>query len=316
MAVSSLRQVITGNFVKNLASQSKASNASATFNASSKDAASLDISLRTGARNLAQGLQAINVGATYLTLSRNTNERLLDVVTQMDLVVSKAGKSAVGSQTGSLMQQEFQALITQFQKVVRESKLQGNDVLDVEALSEVMIRSGLDPEVVDDLGGALKKITPPGGASSDAIASSSESVVSLSSFASALRRTSAEFSQAEEAGLSEEAVDAAKSFKQVRSRLADIRKSLEGNIKALDKAVEVVGKNLALVRAAGFAMLDLSSEIKGNEDPEDIARRIQDRVRRGAPGAMDQANNLNSVMIAGFSLNPDTFKSISKKSSE
>jgi hypothetical protein len=313
MTVSSLRQVITGKFIQGLTKQSKASNSSAAINRNSADAASLDVSLRTGARNLGQGLQALNIGITYINVSRDVNEKLLDVVTKLELLVSKGAKGVASGQNEGLMQQEFQGLATEFQKLVRNAKIQGNDVLDVTALSEVMVRGGVDPEASSELGAAFDKIEPVATGDKEAPTTSSGAIIPLNQFANALRRTSAQFAQAQESGEPIDGLGAA--FKPVRDTLSELREKLQSNIKALNQASDVVAKNIDVVRAAGLAMLDLSSSIKGNEDPETIARIIQEKIRKGAPGALAEASNINSIMVAGFSLTSDTFKSISKKSS-
>jgi flagellin-like hook-associated protein FlgL len=309
MAISSLKGAITGNFVKGLASQSKVANTTATFSPGRSNAVSLDTSLRTGARNLSAGLQALNVGVTFINLSRDFHEKLIDVVTKLDVLVTKGSKGGVSSQNAGLMQLEFQSLNREFQDIVRKARVQGNDVLDVNALSEILLRGGIDPEKSEELGAALKDINSVSTVSTDGSnVTSSSSLLPTDAFYTAIKRTAGD--NVDETG--DTKADAGTAFRPVRDKLKSIREQLTKNVKALDDAVEIIGKNISLARAAGFALLDLSSSVKGNEDPEDIAATIRDRVRAGAPGSIDQAGNLQSIIVAGLTLNPNTFTSVKK----
>jgi len=310
MSVSSLRQTINGNFVTGLQRRSKP--AKTGLSALKSDANSLPTSLRTGARNLAAGIQALNVSVTYVNLSRQVHEKLLDVVTKLDLVVAKSSREGVGSQTSAQYQFEFQAFNKEFQDIIKKAKIQGSDILDVNTLTEVMIRSGIDPEKSDELKGAVDKIEPLTG-SSEKTAQSVDSLIPVNSFSSAIRRVTAAFAEASATEGEELSLDVKSTFREVRDQLESVREKLEGNIKALNKAVEVVGDNMKVARAAGFALLELSEEVKGNEDPEIIASKIRDRIRRDASSGLSQAGNLNSIIVAGLTLNSDTFKSLSKK---
>lgn len=309
MAISSLKGAITGNFVKGLSSQSKVSNASATISPGGSSAVSLDRSLRTGARNLSAGLQALNVGVTYINLSRNVHEKLIGVVTKLDVLVSKGSKGGVSSQNAGLMQLEFQALNREFQDIVKKARVQGNDVLDVGALSEILVRGGIDPEKSEELGAALKGISSVSQVSTDGTnVTSTVSLLPTDAFNTAVKRTAGDNVDETE----DTRADAGAAFRPVRDKLKAIREQLSKNVKALDDAVEIIGKNISLARAAGFALLDLSGSVKGNEDPEELAATIRDRVRAGAPGSIDQAGNLQSIIVAGLTLNPNTFTSVKK----
>ncbi|MFO0203619.1 MAG: hypothetical protein ACK528_10880, partial [Alphaproteobacteria bacterium] len=96
MSISSLNQVITENFISGLSGPGSGSKPKSP-GAKKDDGATVDVSLKSGARNFAMGLQAINAGITYVQVSKHTNEQLLGVIDRLDLLLSKAAKGGLGS---------------------------------------------------------------------------------------------------------------------------------------------------------------------------------------------------------------------------
>lgn len=82
--------------------------------------------------------------------------------------------------------------------------------------------------------------------------------------------------------------------------LEALQGQLKKNVKALDNAMEVVGKNVELVRAAGFAFLDLSQQVSDTRDADKIAEDLRDRIRKNARSAMSQAENLEAITVAAL----------------
>ena len=88
--------------------------------------------------------------------------------------------------------------------------------------------------------------------------------------------------------------------------LKELKKQIEANKKALRNAVEVIGENLALVRGAGFAFLDLSNQVTSAETAEQVANKLQAMIRANAPGALSQAENLESITVAALTLDSNS----------
>ncbi len=95
--------------------------------------------------------------------------------------------------------------------------------------------------------------------------------------------------------------------------LQELRGQIEKNIKAIDNAVTVIGDNLSLVRAAGFAFLDMSNTVTSSDSADKIAAQLQLMIRNNAGAALAQAENLESITVAALTLSSDSFTSSSKK---
>ncbi len=88
--------------------------------------------------------------------------------------------------------------------------------------------------------------------------------------------------------------------------LKALREEMHKNMKGIDYAVEVIGKNIDLVRASGFAFLNLSSSISSSDDAEKVAALLRDEIRKNARGALAQAENLENIVVASLALNEDS----------
>jgi len=312
MSVSSLRQVVSGSFVSNLSKVGKNSASNELKSLKGKGEA-LDVSLRNGAKNFGQGIQALNVAISYINVSRATNERMLNIVDKLELLVVKASKGTLGAQGGEMAQVEFQHLARDFQKELKGSTIRGEDVLNLKDLSSILVRAGLDPEKVEGVSEALDGFSSLDSPSSDAQdgeplpASTSQTRLPVDTFARGLREVAGTFGEALQEG--EETGGGIGTFKEVRDRLKAVRATLKGNVDALKRTSDVIGKNMALARATGLALLDLSGTVSGSEKPEDIADALQRLIRKAAPQALSQAGNLNSILVAGLTLTNSTFSS-------
>ncbi len=92
---------------------------------------------------------------------------------------------------------------------------------------------------------------------------------------------------------------------RVIDALSTLKDQLETNLKAMDNATNVVSLNIDLVRATGFALLDLSEQITSSDDAESIARKLKNEIRSNAPQALSQAENLHPLAVAAMMLNDD-----------
>jgi len=302
VSVSSLKNVVTGNFISGLSRVATRSSSSITTN----NKPTLDVTLRTGARNFAAGLQALNLTISYVNISRQANERLLQKVTEADLLLAKAAKGGIGSQEADLMRMEFSQLARDFQKIVKNSSVEGRDPLSSDDLSELLIKSGLDPAKNDELRTAFTdfKSLTRSSAEGEEPTSTGNLKLPANEFSHSVGQASAANDASDRDGTAVSAV-----FKGVRDTLKNIRARLEDNLKALEGTAEVIGKNIDLARAAGFALLDLSQTVKGTEEADALALKVREEIRRRAPGALSQSDNLNNLLVAGLTITPTTFTS-------
>lgn len=87
----------------------------------------------------------------------------------------------------------------------------------------------------------------------------------------------------------------------------EFKRQIEKNIKAIDYALEIVQKNIDLVRGAGFAFLDEASQITSSDEAALIAQQLQTMIRQNAAAALSQAENLNPIVVASLTIEAGGF---------
>jgi hypothetical protein len=301
MAISSLRTVVTGQFIQGLSSGSGAG-AAAPAGLGGKKTQAIDVTLRSTAKNFAAGVQALNVGISYVNVSRDFNRRLLSTVGKLEDLVSRAGKGNLTGATAKVMREEFEALAGNFRDTLKKSKIEGRDVLDPDNLVGVIAEAGLSPDKVSELQkafSAMRSLTKSS-TSADGESVSLPPTIPVDQFALALKRSVRDQNTDEAGAAAEEPEDISANFTAVRDSLKKIRATLRDNLTALEETTDVLRQNLEITRAAGFAFLDTSRLIKGTESPEEIAERIRKQIQTAAPSALSQAQNLEPIMVAGL----------------
>jgi hypothetical protein len=86
----------------------------------------------------------------------------------------------------------------------------------------------------------------------------------------------------------------------VRANLEAIGDRIDANLNALENARNVIGDNLDLVRASGFAFLDISNSISSETEADEVATLLARRIRENAVGVLDQAENLELMVVAAL----------------
>jgi flagellin-like hook-associated protein FlgL len=312
MPVSSLKSVITGSFISALSKTGGSGKSPAPgLGAKAGSGEALDVTLRSAARNMAVGVQSLNLGISYVNISRDLNSKLLGFVDRLELLVSKASKGGFGSSSANAIREEFAALADKFQEGIKNAKVEGQDVLDADALKDVLARSGLKPEDIEPLADAFNDMTSLSKTvvEDDGSRTASTALIPVDQFANAMRKASAmmESDDPEEQG----AISGL--FKNVRDTLRGLGSKIRKNVDALDKTQEVLKKNIDLVRATGFAFLEASSSVTGTEDPEKLAEQIRQKIQAAAPSTISQVHNLQGIMVAGFTAAQAQAEQASKK---
>jgi flagellin-like hook-associated protein FlgL len=297
MAISSLKTVISGSMIKTLEKQAQGGLQSSPLKQG--DSPGLNVTLRSTARNLAAGVQSLNVGISFVNVSRDVNSKLLNMVDRLEVLVSKASKGGASGATANAMREEFAAVATAFQQGIKKAKVNDQDVLDPDTLRQVLAQAGLKTEEIDELAGAFKQMTSLSKSvvNEDGSVTTSSDLIPVAEFGQAMRRASAA-AQSDDPAEAEQ--DVSTSFRQIRDKLRTVGNRLRENIDALDKTTEVLKKNVDLARAAGFAFLEASNSVKGNEDPDKLAEEIRREVQSKAPRSLSQAHNLQAIIVAGL----------------
>lgn len=297
MTITSLDKVINPTFLTKLSRVSGGQERSSPLATSSSGAALtpqvLYDSIRAGARNFAAGFQLLNASATFINVSLDTNEKLLDIVGELEDITKKANKGNISGSQARKMRTSFDELADKFDDLIESATEGEQDFFDPRELEDVLLRAGLDKEKVTELAINLRKFTSPAERTidSEGNVASDGNPVPLLEFQKALRTAIVD---------PDETDDKSGFFSKIGKTLQDLKLKLETNIKSLKNTVSLVGENITLTRAAGFAFLNVSNEMTGLESPEELVADIQKRIRQEAATALPQVKNLENIMIAGL----------------
>jgi hypothetical protein len=299
MAINSLERIINTTLLTKISkTSSSASSSKSSLSSSASEplvGQALYNSLRTGARNFAAGIQLLNSSATFVNLSLDTTDRLLEMVKQLETIALKANKGNISSSTAREMRADFDKLAKGFDTLIEGAAKDDIDLFDVDRLQAVLSNAGLDPEKVGELALALKRFTHPAepAIGADGEVMSTGNPVPLTDFQRALRAAIVDPDDPSD--------DRSGFFGKVKTTLKDIRLQLETNLKALKDTTTLIGDNITLARAAGFAFLEVSNEMTGAESAETITEQLRQKIRSSARSAISQAHNLEPILVAGTS---------------
>ena len=84
--------------------------------------------------------------------------------------------------------------------------------------------------------------------------------------------------------------------------LKALREQIDKNLSALDELRKMIGDNMDLVRATGLAFLSIADELSGEEEADAVAAQLRKEIRRNAPAALAQAENLEPIAVAALAL--------------
>jgi hypothetical protein len=294
MAITSLDRIINTTFLTKLSRVAGGGSSGSSSSNAAPTGQALYNSLRAGASNFAAGMQLLNSSASFVNISLDSNEKLLEMVNKMQAIATKANKGNVAASDARQYRREFDALASDFDKQIDLATDGELDFFDPTELEASLVRAGLDKKKVGELAVALKKFSSPAETTvaSDGSVSQDGNPVPLAEFQRALK--AAIFNEDEPTD------DRSGFFRKVKDELQDIQIKLQGNIKALKDTRQLIGDNMTLVRAAGFAFLDVSNEMTGTESAEQIAEQLRSRIRSTASSVLKQLNNLEPIMVAGL----------------
>jgi hypothetical protein len=292
MTISTLNNVITGDFITNLSSSSK----STKVGLSKQPEEALSVTLQRGARSAAASIQSLNSGISYINIARDYTDQMLNVVDALQALVDRAGKGNITPNNAKVYKSSFDKLAKAYDELVSGSVVKGRDLLSVDDMSAVLKQGGLDPDKVSELESAFKKISTFSGVevTSTGDTRSSAALFPSEDFYRALRQATRDPEDPVQDS------DGSAAFTNIRRAVQEIHDKVSNNIKALDTAAELVKKNLELVRATGFAFLNASNSIGTAESVDTIALKVRGEIRSKAGGNLSEAHNLKSILAAGL----------------
>lgn len=308
MAISGLRGAVSDSLVQRftgLAGGGSSSNLANALKGNSSEA-SISSGLRYGAQTFAKGVQGLNGVISFLNVGRSALEDLTSKVDEMIALADRASQSSTSFDARNGLNLEFKKLAREFQDVVEAAKFGDRELLSKESIGEVFVSLGLDPEASDTIAQVFEEFSTPGeddSLASEEVKGARPFFVPRSAYQTAsgsfLARSSTEYEE-----IFDGTVDLANrpNAHRMKHDLTALRDNLQTNIGAIDNAINVVGQNMDLVRAAGFAFLDLSETVSSEDDADKVANLLRQEIRRNAKGALSQADNLESIIVATLSL--------------
>lgn len=310
----SLRGVIDDTLINRFTGLAKGGTGASLANALTGrgDQTTIRDGLRTGARTFASAVQGLNAGISFLNVSRHTLTQLDEVTDKLLVVVEEATQSTTGKEKRHDLNTEFKKLGNEFQRIIEKADFGDYEYLTTEGIAKYLTVLGLDREKSESVSAVFKKFVlskEDDLLASEEIQGERPTRVPTTAFGTG-RVTSADFSSLFD---EETNIDSRPNAYRVLNDLKALKAQITDNVGALDATLEMVGDNIALIRAAGFAFLNLSDQLKGDEDAADVALQLRDQIRRDAKGALAQAENLESVVVAALALNPAELGVKSKK---
>lgn len=294
MGISTINTVITSDFITNIARGGTSSKPSMSLTKEPDEP--LSITLQRGAQGAAAAIQSLNAGVNYLNIAQEYTNNMLNVVDALDALVKKAGKGNIAPGKAKLYKAQFDDLAQAYEELVVGSVVKGRDLLGTDDISVTLRQGGLDPERVDELEAAFKKITSFSGVEITATGDTKASgqLFPAEDFYRALRQATRDPEDPPQDD------DGSAAFAKIRLAVRDIKDKVTKNIEALSDASQLVERNIELVRVTGFAFLDASKAVDGSKSAETIALELRGDIRANGSRFLSEAHNLNAILAAGL----------------
>ncbi len=295
----------------NLFSSSSSSGSSVSLSSSSST--SLSSSLRLGAQTFASSIQILNSTISFLNTTKEDLEEILKITGKVISLAENGGSRSTSSEARKKLAVEFHRLGGEYRRVVDNATIGDYDVLSKEDIAGALELVGLDKATSDSIAAIFKKFSLSG--SDDSLASDHMTApkpihISPSAF---LQQVIVDGSTTT-MHVPRRAPEGNTVFdenRELRHRvdwlflLADVKElneQVRKNLKAIDYGLDVIGENIDLIRGAGFAFLDISNQLKGSEEAEEVVKMLQQQIRQNASAALAQAENLNPIVVATLTI--------------
>jgi flagellin-like hook-associated protein FlgL len=301
--MTSLSSVINESFILRLKGlQGSSSSGGSLAKGAGSDSVSLRQTLRFGAKTFATGVERLNYAISSVNIAQSGLDGLGKLTDDMLSLAEKAAKDTTGGSERVRLNAEYQEKGTEFLNVIEKLNSGDTKYLTKQSLKDVLSQVGLDPKDSDSISEVFDQLVGEGTEGvliSDEI--QPEKPVSLKPSAlpssQGERRTVPKFSELFGGGSNILTRAAAVS---VKANLEAVKDRIDENSSVLDKAVEVIGSNLDLVRSAGLAFLGISDQIQGEEDAAEVATQLAQKIREDSPRAVSQADNLELIVVAAL----------------
>lgn len=300
MSSISLSRAISSNYIQGFIGLAQGST-SGTAALRGGGGVTISSALRSGARLLVGAVQTLNATITVVNVSRGSLDQLNTYTDQLLDLAKTASASTTSPQARRDLDLRFKAIGNDFKDLLEQSKIQDNNYLTKGGLEAIFQRAGLDANTSDSIGDVFAdfQVTEV----DDYLASPSNvgkrpAPIPVSAYTPKTKSTKVYDSIFDATRSITNRADAYLMVEDLKA----LKGQIEHNISAYDGVVDVLGKNLTLIRETGLAFLDASSQITSFKDAEAAAQFIQDEVRKNASAALSQAENLEPMTVAALAL--------------
>jgi hypothetical protein len=276
-----ISKVINPDYINRLSAVAS-NNSSMAAGPQASDTVSLSQTLRFGARNFAGVVQQLNSVISTVNLVEATLTGLKEIVSSAKYLAESSSSESSSYAKRNSANQSFNRLREDFIKLSSQAiknKIGEDDIplFSEEGLIELFQAVGLDPEEsksigklfdnlsLDDEGELWAELTSPDGAFNGLVDLTDKS-------------------------------EAKTAFKQ----LNELEEIFYNNLKFVGEAKKVLGSNLELSRATGFAFLGVSEELTQYSEVEDVADNLVNLIRKAGSEALKQVENLELLTVAGL----------------
>lgn len=308
MAIKGIRSVVNETFIKRFAAVAAGDSSSNLAKAIRGGASTVSISegLRLGARTFATAVQNLNSTIGVINISRDTLEKLGKITDKLISLTSRATERSASNSARQNLNAQFNELANEFQAIVDDAEIGEREFLSKEDLGEIFTLVGLDPDESSRMAALFDQfiITEK----DDLLAS--ETVkgtrpVPIPSGAFTNSNMSRDTVELEKIFDGTRSIATRPSAYRMLTDLNALREQIDDNVATLDKATKLIEENINLVRAAGFAFLNLSEQINDSEEASMVAREVRDRIRKEAGAALSQIEHLEPIAIAALAASVD-----------
>ncbi len=288
MTVTGISSVINTNFIGLFSSSSSSSSSSG-----------LSTSLRAGAQTFAAAVQTLNSTVSFLNTAKEKLEKIGKIADKVVAIGELASHRSTSSSTRAELAAELRRLGREYDRTLNEAKIGDYSVLSEEDLSGALDLVGLEQDRSDSIAAIFKKFKLSG--RDDSLASEYMKGGRPVPIPAGAYTPGRNPQDCQELFDKERSLKSAADGYYLVSDAKAFKDQIKKNIKAIDYGMEVVQKNIDLVRGAGFAFLDESNQITSSDKAEEVAADLQQMIRQNAPAALSQAENLNPIVVATLS---------------
>lgn len=313
----SLKSAIDEGFIKSFQGVAQQRSGADNFAASLKGGSSqvgISTGLRLGAQVFAGSIGGLNSLIGFVNLADNALDKLGDITDEMITLTDRASSVSASSQERRRLNSRFRKLIKEFEGVTEDAQFAERDLLKLPDLKSVFNTLGFDETESQSVSEVFSEFhTVP--ADEDELLASEKAKgrrpipvpadayrIETPSGTKILGKVTTEF---DSLFSSQRNLDTRASAYKLGHDLRALKEQISDNKDALATTATFIEENIALVRAAGFAFLDLSQTISDAASASEVARALRKEIRKAPVQALNQLENLEPLAVAALSLDSE-----------